>query len=246
MSWTFLRFWTLAAFLCSVACHGVTLYDQISSYLLYHTSGATLRSLNLRFRTRASDCLLVYQDSSSMSSEYALVRLVGARLELNVNTGTVPLSISPNTAVNDDAWHTIRLSMNTSVASLSLDGIEHTGTSKSLSSLSLTSSVYIGGMPSPSHSAYSLPTVSTFPRFIGCLDDILIMGVALKPLESIGTRDGCVDVCGSSPCRNGGVCSNFYSHFTCECLLTGFGGSQCEQSECIESCVVFVLDRWWL
>ena len=232
MSWTFLHCYTATALLCCVTA--VTLDDRSTSYLLYETSRATLRSLALQFRTRVSDSLVVYQDSSSSSSDYILIRLIGGRLDLslsiNIGASNELLNIPTSIPVNDDTWHSIELSINSSAISITIDGKKHTETNRNLSAFSPSSSVFIGGLPSVG-SSFSLPSVDSFLQFVGCLRSVQILGISVDPIESAGTKPGCVNACSSSPCKNGGVCSNYYSHFTCECLYTRFGGSLCEQSK---------------
>jgi hypothetical protein len=38
---------------------------------------------------------------------------------------------------------------------------------------------------------------------------------------------GCAGKCGKNPCKNGGVCTEGYDHFTCDCRWTPFKGPIC-------------------
>lgn len=221
MSWILLHYLTVTALLFCVTA--LTLHDRSTSYLCYSNS-VTLRSLALQFRTQVSDSLLVYQDSGSASSDYILIQLIGGRLDLSINifASNELVNIPTSIQVNDDMWHSLELSINSSAVLIAVDGKKQ---SRNLLAFNPNSDVYIGGLPS----WYSLPSIDSLLRFVGCIQTIKILGIEVEPVESAGTKPGCVNACDSSPCTNGGVCSNYYSHFTCDCLYSKSGGSQCEQ-----------------
>ncbi|KAM4722755.1 cadherin EGF LAG seven-pass G-type receptor 3 [Rhinophrynus dorsalis] len=100
--------------------------------------------------------------------------------------------------------------------------------SSSKKSLDLTGPLLLGGVP-------NLP--ENFPvahrEFIGCMKDLYIDSKKIDLASYIannGTSAGCHakhSFCDSSPCNNGGRCSETWGTFTCDCPL-GFGGKDCK------------------
>ena len=50
-----------------------------------------------------------------------------------------------------------------------------------------------------------------------------------------------IDKCESSPCQNGGFCSDAANTFTCDCANTGYTGQTCEVE--IDECRVSLIER---
>uniref|UniRef100_A0A5F8H6N2 Cadherin EGF LAG seven-pass G-type receptor 3 n=1 Tax=Monodelphis domestica TaxID=13616 RepID=A0A5F8H6N2_MONDO len=94
-------------------------------------------------------------------------------------------------------------------------------------SLDLTGPLLLGGVP-------NLP--ENFPvshkEFVGCMKDLFIDSRRVDMAAFVannGTTPGCQakrTFCNSSPCRNGGTCSDGWAGFRCACPV-GFGGKDC-------------------
>ena len=74
----------------------------------------------------------------------------------------------------------------------------------------------------------------------GCLIFVLIFVLLARVsnlfrFNSLFVLD--IDECPSSPCANGGVCTNTPGSFTCDCSGTGFEGDTCLNGEFSFTCV---------
>nr|XP_017451421.1 cadherin EGF LAG seven-pass G-type receptor 3 isoform X4 [Rattus norvegicus] len=94
-------------------------------------------------------------------------------------------------------------------------------------SLDLTGPLLLGGVP-------NLPENFPVSRkdFIGCMRDLHIDGRRVDMAAFVannGTTAGCQaksHFCASGPCKNGGLCSERWGGFSCDCPV-GFGGKDC-------------------
>lgn len=107
--------------------------------------------------------------------------------------------------------------------------------------------VYLGGGISSSASIVAstvvgqwgqAPRRQTMPRgFVGCVQDLLLNGnrVSLAALARRQETEGVVPFCrtpsapqcANYPCLHGGVCTEGWNRFVCDCRATGFRGPVC-------------------
>uniref|UniRef100_A0A8D8VR67 Protocadherin-like wing polarity protein stan n=1 Tax=Cacopsylla melanoneura TaxID=428564 RepID=A0A8D8VR67_9HEMI len=161
--------------------------------------------------------------------------------------------------LNDGAWHSVTVDYFDKSATLSLDEcdteliVRHGSTLGSFCAnatsyvldsrcssftetchrfLDLTGPLQIGGLPSlPSNTRFQVHSKD----FVGCIASVYI-DRKLLDLNSFvadnGTLSGCPErspFCDSTPCKNGGTCSDTWGTFHCDCA-EGWGGKDCSQA----------------
>lgn len=78
--------------------------------------------------------------------------------------------------------------------------------------------------------------------FLGCMRLLEIQGEpidVIRPDYNFGVINGTCSVqdrCDPNPCEHGGVCSQEYMTFSCDCDGTGYEGAVCHRSEYLASC----------
>ena len=185
-----------------------------------------------------------------MTSDYLLVRLVSGTIRLNAIARDVSVTLAGGPVVSD-TWHTIRVDINRTDVVMTIDSQIPSRVTSSLGSLLvLTSEVYVGGIPTSQSGPFSLRDVVGVPRFVGCLDDVTFAygsGGAddalrvVTPARVDGIVAGCVDICASNPCRYWATCVNYYSHFECDCALTGYTGRLCQTGKTIAAPLMILI-----
>lgn len=228
-------------------------FRENSTTLTYRGNGKIQRplaSVSLQLRTRAGDGTLLHAErgnefiSISVQSSHLLVELQGGQ-------GAPRLSIESEMPVNDGEWHMAELVMQepTSLMSkwaLVLDGdLEEAAVSEDASGnldfLKDGVDILVGGLGAGAGG-----------NLVGCLGPLEIGGLLLpfytdseanlpRPQEEqfLHTSGspwlGCwgTDVCSPEPCLNGGVCTDLFNQFRCECPL-GLGGLRC--NETVDAC----------
>eukprot|EP00118_Oscarella_pearsei_P027554 m.311145 g.311145 ORF g.311145 m.311145 type:complete len:1210 (+) comp60993_c0_seq1:90-3719(+) len=223
-------FFNLLATVWAVA---TTLQSSSTSFLLFNTGGSTLKRFAFSVKTRSNDALLAYQDSDSRTNDYLLLRLVSGQIQLKANVNSQSVTVSGFPSFPEDVWHNVSVDLNETAAALTIDGRIHSSASSLGPRLVLSSEVYFGGIPPSLSGPFSLPAVTGIPRFVGCVDDVKFADHTrilkdVTPFSTGGVASGCVDLCLSNPCRHSATCYNFYSHYLCDCSLTGYAGNQCE------------------
>ena len=74
--------------------------------------------------------------------------------------------------------------------------------------------------------------------FLGCMQHINIQGEMIDDIPSSanhGVINGSCSVqdrCDPNPCEHGGICSQDYETFECNCGETGYEGAVCHKCEC--------------
>ncbi|CAF1408646.1 unnamed protein product [Adineta ricciae] len=103
--------------------------------------------------------------------------------------------------------------------------------------------------------------------FVGCVRQLVMSGIQILPrdltsnitlTDSDGSRprtgmvvnhdvllDACemFDRCTPNPCRHGGICSQTWTRFRCDCSKTGYSGAVCHISDNPLSCLDYKLNR---
>ncbi|XP_043917634.1 protocadherin Fat 4 [Protopterus annectens] len=193
----------------------------------------SVQSLELKFRTRSSNGILIHFQESS---NYSTVKVKNDKIHYTSDAGTggkVERNI-PEVAVTDGQWHTLLMEKNGSVTTMSIDKthtkeIHHV--THDFGGLNVLT-ICLGGMPS----------VQTFHSsatdFDGCIayvkynEEILpfsgehnAVKISRKdPSVKIGCRGP--NVCASSPCWGGLLCVNQW--YTYKCVSPG----DCASSPC--------------
>ncbi|XP_061560843.1 laminin subunit alpha-2 isoform X1 [Phycodurus eques] len=151
-------------------------------------------SVTFKFRTFASDALLMYLATEDMK-DFMSLELAGGKVKMNFDLGSgVGSAISPNRQ-NDGRWKSLTMSRNKKQATVTIVDIE-TSAEEKIAAASLGTatglnlkekqSIYFGGLPTiGNYSMKSRPEVM-LKRYVGCLREI---EVSRTPYNLLGSSD---------------------------------------------------------
>ncbi|XP_061609364.1 laminin subunit alpha-2 isoform X6 [Phyllopteryx taeniolatus] len=159
-------------------------------------------SVTFKFRTFASDALLMYLATEDMK-DFMSLELAGGKVKMNFDLGSgVGSAISPNRQ-NDGRWKSLTMSRNKKQATVTIVDIETSAEEKiaatslgTASGLNLKEkqSIYFGGLPTiGNYSMKSRPEVM-LKRYVGCLREIEVSRTPYNLLSSsdyTGVTKGC-------------------------------------------------------
>ncbi|XP_075227942.1 cell polarity complex component crumbs isoform X2 [Lycorma delicatula] len=193
------------------------------AYLAMNSSREEGYDIHFRFKTTLPDGLL----AMGKGLTYYILELVNGRLNLRSSLLNKLEGVSIGSKLNDSNWQNVFIAINTSHLVLAANE-EQTiypinqnegGVGTSHASFYTT---YLGGT---SNYLRKLPTLVGPPRFIGCMQDIIINNQwALPteeslPVELVDITTGCArkPQCDPNPCHSGGHCTDEWSDFSCRC-----------------------------
>ncbi|TRY57944.1 hypothetical protein DNTS_009828, partial [Danionella cerebrum] len=222
-------------------------------------------SVSFDFRTTEPSGLLLFSQGQATStsqgnttpprsknrSDYLALELMEGFLYLLMDMGSGPVKIrASNKKVNDGEWCHVdfqregrrgSISVNSrSVPFLSPEGSEV---------LDLEGEMFLAGLPDSNPEVSLLPpelwTAQLGLGFVGCVRDLFIDGRSrdvrrLAELQSApGVSSFCTREqqrrCSSTPCRNGGQCTEGWNRHRCDCSGTGFLGHDCQDEAAVIS-----------
>ncbi|KAK7893588.1 hypothetical protein WMY93_022740 [Mugilogobius chulae] len=169
---TYLSALTPGALTCAVEMElsylssGAQFGSSKHSHMTFNINPSTVKkslSMRISFRTWAVDGLLLLM-SSKNQMDFAVLRLVGGRLELSADLGKGPASVTSSHLVNDGNWHTVTAEVSRRSVSVMVGN-----------QLDVESRVYVGGLPH-THTAKRINVSHSFP---GCLRSVAINNAAL-------------------------------------------------------------------
>lgn len=221
----------------------MTFTNESSSFIqLKNWNVSESRGLGFRFKTFMSEALLVYMDDKAKSN-FLRVELFGGRLRLTCSHGSKfgAMAVEIGDNLNDLQWHRVLLERMKGETTILLDGrSKSTVNSRKSRRLSITSSMYFGGIPPKLEaSRVTQPSVLLLNRFIGCIEDIEMFeysaqqGKREKAIweEQNAIAPGCKNMCEiDNKCQNNGNCLNRFGTSECDCTATGFRGKTCSEA----------------
>ncbi|KAM4727930.1 contactin-associated protein-like 4 [Anableps anableps] len=210
------------------------------------TSGAT--SVGFQFRTWNKAGLLLTFDLPGQGGEVWLY-LLDARLHLQIqNGGRMLLELSAGSALNDGQWHMVDLTSRRGRLTVSVDkqegGVAHASPSFPVS---VSNQIFFGGCPAEDHNQECRNRHSTFH---GCMR---LLTLDNQPVDLIMVQQrllgnysqlqidmcGIIDRCSPSHCEHGGLCSQTWTVFHCNCSDSGYSGATCHSSVYEQSCEAY-------
>ncbi|KAM9801747.1 contactin-associated protein-like 5 isoform 1-T1 [Syngnathus typhle] len=199
-------------------------------------------SARFHFRTWNTEGLLLSAPLGSRPRRSEL-RIHDGRLQLTLHdSGRGSEEVSPDYTVNDGLWHSVSLEMSNFLIRLTVDS-EPPSEIELSAALESRGNFYFGGCPNA-----DCPS----PNFQGCMQLIFINGhpVNLSHVQQgmLGNFnhlhfDTCAitDRCVPNKCEHGGLCSQTWSTFSCDCSGTGYSGATCHDSIYESSCEAYKL-----
>ncbi|XP_072219994.1 contactin-associated protein-like 4 [Leuresthes tenuis] len=174
-----------------------------------------------------------------------------ARLLLQINTpGRALLELSTGSSLNDGQWHSVDLISRGSRLTVSVDkqegGVAHATPSFPIT---ISSHLFFGGCPAED-SLEGQECRNPVDIFQGCLR---LLAVENQPVDLIMVQQrllgnysqlqidmcGIIDRCSPSHCEHGGVCSQSWTGFHCNCSDSGYSGATCHSSVYEQSCEAY-------
>ncbi|XP_070535505.1 contactin-associated protein-like 2 isoform X2 [Ptychodera flava] len=209
-------------------CKGDVTLDNVATFrteqahIRFPTfDGVVSGDASFDFKTTAESGVLLYNRGQV---DYIRVELLSpnvVQFSYNVGNGRVELKSESNTPLNDNDWHTVKISRNMKEASLQVDTSSPTviAAQKGHYKLNLSGHLYVG------------TTDLSTDGYVGCMRALMVNGkvmdLAGKAYYTYGVSAGCTGRCDSDPCFNDGICIEEYSGYKCNCTATAFGGPIC-------------------
>ncbi|XP_072772255.1 neurexin-3a-like isoform X2 [Nerophis lumbriciformis] len=211
-------------------------FKSKSSYL----SLATLQAyasmhLFFQFKTTSPDGFILF--NSGDGSDFIAVELVKGYIHYVFDLGNGPNLIKGKSerALNDNQWHNVAITRdNSNTHTLKVDA---TATSQSINgakNLDLKGDLFIAGLGPGMYG--SLPKlVASREGFQGCLASVDLNGRLPDLISDALFRSGQIErgcegpstTCQEDSCANMGICIQQWENYTCDCSMTSFTGTQC-------------------
>ncbi|XP_059798797.1 neurexin-1 isoform X15 [Balaenoptera ricei] len=207
-----------------------------SSYVALATLQAyTSMHLFFQFKTTSLDGLILY--NSGDGNDFIVVELVKGYLHyvFDLGNGANLIKGSSNKPLNDNQWHNVMISRDTSnLHTVKIDTKITTQITAGARNLDLKSDLYIGGVAKETYK--SLPKlVHAKEGFQGCLASVDLNGRLPDLISDALFCNGQIErgcegpstTCQEDSCSNQGVCLQQWDGFSCDCSMTSFSGPLC-------------------
>ncbi|KAM9289992.1 neurexin 3 isoform 5-T5 [Cariama cristata] len=207
-----------------------------SSYLSLATLQAyTSMHLFFQFKTTSADGFILF--NSGDGNDFIAVELVKGYIHYVFDLGNGPNVIKGNSdrPLNDNQWHNVVITRdNSNTHSLKVDAKVVTQVINGAKNLDLKGDLYIAGLAQGMYS--NLPKlVASRDGFQGCLASVDLNGRLPDLINDALHRSGQIErgcegpstTCQEDSCANQGICNQQWEGFTCDCSMTSYSGSQC-------------------
>ncbi|KAM9341684.1 neurexin 3a [Symphorus nematophorus] len=207
-----------------------------SSYLSLATLQAyTSMHLFFQFKTTSPDGFILF--NSGDGNDFIAVELVKGYIHYVFDLGNGPNLIKGKSerALNDNQWHNVAITRdNSNTHTLKVDA---TATSQSINgakNLDLKGDLFIAGLGPGMYG--NLPKlVASREGFQGCLASVDLNGRLPDLLNDALFRSGQIErgcegpstTCQEDSCANMGICIQQWENYTCDCSMTSYTGTQC-------------------
>ncbi|XP_056152332.1 neurexin 3a [Lampris incognitus] len=211
-------------------------FKSKSSYLSLVTLQAyTSMHLFFQFKTTSADGFILF--NSGDGNDFIAVELVKGYIHYVFDLGNGPNLIKGKSerALNDNQWHNVVITRdNSNTHTLKVDA---TATSQSINgakNLDLKGDLFIAGLGPGMYN--SLPKlVASREGFQGCLASVDLNGRLPDLLSDALFRSGQIErgcegpstTCQEDSCANMGICIQQWENYTCDCSMTSYTGTQC-------------------
>ncbi|XP_020569416.1 neurexin-3a isoform X1 [Oryzias latipes] len=211
-------------------------FKSKSSYLSLATLQAyTSMHLFFQFKTTSPDGIILF--NSGDGNDFIAVELVKGYIHyvFDLGNGSNLINGKSERALNDNQWHNVAITRdNSNTHTLKVDAV---GTSQSINgakNLDLKGDLFIAGLGPGMYG--SLPKlVASREGFQGCLASVDLNGRLPDLLNDALFRSGQIErgcegpstTCQEDSCANMGVCIQQWENYTCDCSMTSYTGTQC-------------------
>ncbi|XP_028250668.1 neurexin 3a isoform X7 [Parambassis ranga] len=211
-------------------------FKSKSSYLSLATLQAyTSMHLFIQFKTTSPDGLILF--NSGDGNDFIAVELVKGYIHYVFDLGNGPNLIKGKSerALSDNQWHNVAITRdNSNTHTLKVDA---TATSQSINgakNLDLKGDLFIAGL-GPGMFGNLPKLVASREGFQGCLASVDLNGRLPDLLSDALFRSGQIErgcegpstTCQEDSCANMGICIQQWENYTCDCSMTSYTGTQC-------------------
>ncbi|XP_016131809.1 neurexin-3a-like [Sinocyclocheilus grahami] len=220
-------------------------FKSKSSYLSLATLQAyTSMHLFFQFKTTSPDGFILF--NSGDGSDFIAVELVKGYIHYVFDLGNGPNVIKGNSdrALHDNQWHNVVITRdNSNVHTLKVDAKAVSQGINGAKNLDLKGDLYIAGLGPNMYN--SLPKlVASRDGFKGCLASVDLNGRLPDLINDAVFRSGQIErgcevgftkadlqgpstTCQEDSCANMGICIQQWENYTCDCSMTSYTGTQC-------------------
>ncbi|XP_016125186.1 neurexin 3a isoform X2 [Sinocyclocheilus grahami] len=225
-------------------------FKSKSSYLSLATLQAyTSMHLFFQFKTTSPDGFILF--NSGDGSDFIAVELVKGYIHYVFDLGNGPNVIKGNSdrALHDNQWHNVVITRdNSNIHTLKVDAKAVSQGINGAKNLDLKGDLYIAGLGPNMYN--SLPKlVASRDGFKGCLASVDLNGRLPDLINDALFRSGQIErgceaskselgftkadlqgpstTCQEDSCANMGICIQQWENYTCDCSMTSYTGTQC-------------------
>ncbi|KAM9703235.1 neurexin 3b isoform 15-T15 [Menidia menidia] len=206
------------------------------SYLGLATLQAyTTMHLFFQFKTTSPDGFIIF--NSGDGNDFIAVELVKGFIHYVFDLGNGPSLLKGNSdnPLNDNQWHNVVITRDASnTHTLKVDAKSVTQNVNGAKNLDLKGDLFIGGLGPNMYQNLPKLVVSR-EGFQGCLASVDLNGRLPDLISDALFRSGQVErgcegpstTCQEDSCANMGVCIQQWENFTCDCSMTSYTGTHC-------------------
>ncbi|RVE65013.1 hypothetical protein OJAV_G00132020 [Oryzias javanicus] len=197
----------------------------------------------IEFATVQKNSLILYNPGGSSSRDFFALEIVEGSMQLSYDLGSGPVKLKTHKHIADGFFHSVTARRIGNMGSMLVDnctdvikrGFCFSKSEGTISERTLdvgNNNMTFGGLRTL-ESILLHPNQIKSHDFVGCIRQVHINGILLRPsmaLAAFNIYDRCTrvsgSVCDNVPCKNGGVCHDFWSDYLCDCP-SPFGGINC-------------------
>ncbi|XP_053193512.1 neurexin-3b [Scomber japonicus] len=206
------------------------------SYLGLATLQAyTTMHLFFQFKTTSPDGFIIF--NSGDGNDFIAVELVKGFIHYVFDLGNGPSLLKGNSdnPLNDNQWHNVVITRDASnIHTLKVDSKSVTQNVNGAKNLDLKGDLFIGGLGPNMYQNLPKLVVSR-EGFQGCLASVDLNGRLPDLINDALFRSGQIErgcegpstTCQEDSCANMGVCIQQWENFTCDCSMTSYSGTHC-------------------
>ncbi|XP_074541057.1 neurexin 3b isoform X12 [Halichoeres trimaculatus] len=206
------------------------------SYLGLATLQAyTTMHLFFQFKTTSPDGFIIF--NSGDGNDFIAVELVKGFIHYVFDLGNGPSLLKGNSdnPLNDNQWHNVVITRDAAnTHTLKVDSKSVTQNVNGAKNLDLKGDLFIGGLGPNMYQNLPKLVVSR-EGFQGCLASVDLNGRLPDLINDALFRSGQIErgcegpstTCQEDSCANMGVCIQQWENFTCDCSMTSYTGSHC-------------------
>uniref|UniRef100_A0A3B5AK44 Neurexin 3b n=1 Tax=Stegastes partitus TaxID=144197 RepID=A0A3B5AK44_9TELE len=218
------------------------------SYLGLATLQAyTQMHLFFQFKTTSPDGFIIF--NSGDGNDFIAVELVKGFIHYVFDLGNGPSLLKGNSdnPLNDNQWHNVVITRDASnTHTLKVDSKSVTQNVNGAKNLDLKGDLFVGGLGPNMYQNLPKLVVSR-EGFQGCLASVDLNGRLPDLINDALFRSGQIErgcegpstTCQEDSCANMGVCIQQWENFTCDCSMTSYTGTHCNDREFRWPCLGF-------